>query len=116
MLDKLKIYLVEVVLKKYGPSFIKGALGAVCLYISAHTGIMEAIGIGYDPSDNTITLEISKFSAWLLAGGTGVIMAAFTAIQHHAGAAVAGKPQSGDMRRAADVPLPGGDRKGDPQA
>jgi len=113
MAEKLKIYLIEVVIKKYGPSFIKGAIGAICTYILAHAGITDAIGLSYDPSDNTITLEISKFTAWAIAGGSGLLMAILTALQHHTEAAVTGAPQSGDKRVNIELPIVGGERKTD---
>lgn len=113
MIEQIKTYFVEVALKKYLPSFIKGAVAAGCLYIAGHAGLMEAIGLSFDPSDNTLTLQLTKFTAWLVAGGSGLVMAAMTAAQHHTTAVVTGKPQSGDVRVNPESVVEGGKRAGD---
>lgn len=86
------------------PSLIKGAIAALVGLLLAHQGVLDAIGVSYDAAGRTIDINLDKFTVWLVAGGTGLITALFTAIQHHTVAAVEGKPQDGAHARADDPP------------
>ncbi len=107
-MDSLKTWAVEVLIKKMGPSLVKGALAALVGLVAAHQGILASLGITADT--HTLTINLDTFSNWLLVAGTGGIMALLTAIQHHAAAAIEKKPQSGDLRQEPETPVPGGDR------
>lgn len=119
MLEKLKIYFIEVILKKYGPSFIKGAVAWLFLYLGAHQGVLNSHGITWDPSGHTLDIDfdILAGNVWTsvlaLMAGSGGLMAALTALQHHSVAAATGEPQSGDKRESPTIPIAGGDRKDD---
>ena len=97
MWDKVKEYFVEVVLKKYGPSFIKGAVGWLIIYMGAHQGLLNALGITWDNQGHTIDIDLDTLSAWTLTVGSGALMALLTAIQHHTGTDVKPQPQ-GDTK------------------
>lgn len=107
-MDSLKEWIIEVGVKKMGPSLVKGAIAALVGIIAAHQGLLDAIGVSYDAPGRTIDINLDKLTIWLVAGGTGLITAIFTALQHHTMAAVKGEPQSGDptleTRRATDPP------------
>lgn len=124
-MDALKTWLVEVALKKMGPSLVKGALAALVGYLAAHQGLLEAWGItsgtwplrwtnGQQPSGHVILIELDTISGSALVVVTGLIMSLFTAAQHHTVAAVVGKPQSGDVREGPEVLVEGGKRAEDP--
>lgn len=118
-MDNLKTYFIEVVLKKYGPSFVKGAVAWLFVYLGAHQGILNSHGITWDPSGHTLDIDFDILAGgvWqsLLAmmAGSGGLMVLLSSFQHHAAAVVAGTPQSGDLRKVPDVPVVDGDRKGD---
>lgn len=114
-MDSLKVWLIEVVWKQMGPSLIKGALAAMIGLIAANHGLLALIGLTYDPTQNTLNLDLDTFGKYALMLGTGGITAIFTLLQHHTTAAVVGKPQSGDMRASATTPVVGGNRIADPR-
>lgn len=114
-MENLKIWVVEVFVKKMGPSLIKGALAALVGYVAAHHGLLASFGLTYDPTQNTLNLDLDTFGKYLLIIGTGGITALFTALQHHTEAVVVGTPQSGDLRVTSTTPEVGGQRKEDPK-
>lgn len=101
-MDSLKNWLIEVLLKKMGPSLIKGALAAGLGLLAAHQGVLNGLGITWDPSGHTIDIDLDALGAWALMAGSGSIMALFTGLQHHTVAAIADKPQDGSHERATD--------------
>lgn len=112
-MDSLKAWLVEVAWKQMGPSLIKGALAALVGLVAANHGLLALIGLTYDPTQNTLNLDLDTFGKYILVIGTGGLTALFAAIQHHTTAVVTGAPQSGDQRQAPTVPEVGGQRKED---
>jgi hypothetical protein len=115
-MDAVKTWIVEVGWKQMGPSLVKGALTALVGYVAAHHGALALLGLTYDPTQNTLVLDMDAFGKYLLPLGAGVITASFAALQHHTVAAVTGAPQSGDMRKMEpDVLVTGGQRKDDPK-
>ena len=100
-MDEIKAYLIEVVGKKMLPSLIKGSIAALLGLLLAHQGVLDAIGVSYDAPGRTIDINLDKFTVWLVTGGTGVLMAIFTALQHHTVATIKGEPQSGDPKLEA---------------
>lgn len=113
-MDSFKTWIVEVAWKKMGPSLIKGAIAAGLGVMATHQGILNSLGITWDAAGHVIQIDLDMFSTWAIMGGSGVIMALFTAIQHHSVAVVTGQPQDGDVRATPTQPLAGGERAGDP--
>jgi hypothetical protein len=103
-MSSLKEWFIEVAVKKLLPSLAKGAIAALVGIIAAHHGILDAIGVSYDAPGRTIDINLDTLTIWLVTIGTGLMTAAFTAIQHHTAAAVAGQPQDGSHARATDPP------------
>jgi hypothetical protein len=104
MLDQLKTYLVDVLIKKCGPSFVKGAVTALFVYLGAHQGLLNSLGITWDASGHTLDIDFDTLSTWAFTIGSGAIMAFLTAAQHHTTAAITGQPQDGAHQRADDPP------------
>lgn len=126
-MESLKTYLIEVGLKRLGPSFVKGAIAALVGFLAAHQGILETWGVtlgnwplawpaGQEPSGRVILIELDTLSATAMIVFTGLAMTFLTAMQHHTTAAIKGKPQSGDLRTEPSPSITGGDRKEDPPA
>lgn len=112
-MDSLKVWLIEVGLKKMGPSLIRAAIAGGLGLIAAHANVLANFGIVYDKVAGTITLHLDTLDVWLMTVGLGTITALLTAAQHHTVAAVTGTPQSGDVRKEPDVPVEGGKRETD---
>ena len=99
-MDSLKEWIIEVAVKKMGPSLVKGAIAALVGLMLAHQGVLDALGISYDKVGNTIDINLTTFSIWAVTLLTGGFTALFTALQHHTVATVTGQPQSGDPSKA----------------
>jgi len=104
MIDQLKTYFIEVLVKKCGPSFIKGAVGALFVYLGAHQGFLNSLGISWDASGHTLDIDFDTLSTWAFTVGSGFIMAALTAAQHHTSATIKDLPQDGSHQRVTDAP------------
>lgn len=124
-MDKLKTWIVEVVLKNVAPKVSNAVIAAGITFLAAHQEFMEKMGITYypdfigtwhgaAPTGRLLVIEIDTLGIW---GGAMLIMGA-TAVwaffSHHAVATVTGAPQSGDKRIGPSVALDGGQRQGDP--
>lgn len=110
-MDKLKTWLIEVAVKKMGPSMVRAALGALVAGLIAHAEVLAKIGVVYDAATNTILIHLTTAGVWLGTIGFGTIVALLMGLQHHVEAAVTGEPHSGDpaleARRATDTPSKG---------
>lgn len=124
-MDKIKTYLVQVVMKNVGPKVVSSLLSMGLVFLAAHQDLMEQMGITYYPNfdghwsgamptGQLITVEIATLQLWGAAIlGTGVV-ALIAILQHHTVATVTGLPQSGDKRDVEAFPVVGGQRKTDP--
>jgi len=104
--QKLKIYLVEVVLKRVSPAAFAAFIASAGAFYAAHKELLEKWGVtygnwpipGFDASGPVIIIELDTVNAalWALVSAlaTGVIIFGW----HHTSAAVTGKPQSGGQR------------------
>lgn len=125
-MDKLKTWLVEVVLKNVAPKVSNAVIAAGITFLIAHQEFMEKMGITYypdfsgiwhgsPPTGRLLVVEIDTLGIW---GGAMLIMSATAAwafFSHHAVATVTGSPQSGDKRIEPAVAVEGGQRQGDPK-
>src|SRR4051812_42839098 len=91
-MENIKAWLIQVGIKKMGPSAIRAALAAFIGIVMAHAGMLEKFGIVYDQASNTLMLHLTALQQWADVTGLGLLAAAFMAAQHHAGAAVTGAP------------------------
>ena len=92
-MEAIKLWIINVGIKKLGPSFIRAALAWVIALVAAHQGILATFGIIYDKAANTLTLHLGTLEGWLLGAGLGVITAALAAAQHHTEAVITKKPE-----------------------
>lgn len=126
MLENLKTYFVEVIVKKYAPTLITTAVASGLALLATHQGMLESWGVtfgswpmawphGQEPTGQVILIELDTFKTMAGAGLVTVITLAMAAIQHHGTAVVEGTPQSGDVRQTQTPPqtLVGGDRSTD---
>ena len=123
-MDALKTWLVEVALKKVGPTATAAGISALFGLLAAHQGLLETWGITFgtwplqwatQPSGHVIVIELDTISTGLIALLVAGASAFFAASQHHVVAAVTGAPQSGNVRIEPEQPVIGGQREGDPK-
>lgn len=124
-MDSIKTWLVEVGLRKLGPTAMASAISALFALLAAHQGLLEQWGITYGiwplswasgqvPSGHVILIELDTISTSALTLIAALATAAMAAAQHHATAVVTGAPQSGDVRVSPPVAIEGGQRATDP--
>ncbi len=123
-MDKLKTWLVEVVVNKVSPQVVTALIAYLVAFMGAHEEMLQKLGItfygnftgvwdGPMPTGQVIVVELDTLHVYggvLLATGIAAIWAL---LQHHGTAVVTGQPQSGDKRQAPTIPTPGGERKQD---
>jgi hypothetical protein len=122
--DSLKTWIVEVALKKIGPTVAASLISSLFAFLAIHQGLLESWGITYGiwplhwggtpPSGHVILIELDTISSTALTGLGVLITGLMVAAQHHTVAAIEGKPQSGDMRRESSPPVFDGKRAQDP--
>ena len=120
-MNSLQTYLLEVGLKKIGPSVLGAAVAALLALAAAHQGILESWGVttgtwplvwpaGSEPSGSVILIELDTLSKTAIVAISGLVAAFIAATKHHVVAAVTGMPQSGAP--GGECPIPG--RANDP--
>lgn len=76
-MDKLKGWLVDVLLKKFGPSAIRGAILGLGGFLAAKEGVLSAFGIVYDKTSHILAINLDTLSllgvAAIPALGAGLI-------------------------------------------
>lgn len=112
-MESIKIWLVQVGIKKLGPSAIRAAIAGLVALLVAHANMLKDFGIVYDDALKTVTLHLNELSVWLSVTGLGLVTAFLRAGQHQVEAIVKGTPKSGDVREEPPVSIVGGERKTD---
>jgi len=110
LFEKMKIYLVEVVLNKLGPVAAASLLSLITAFAAAHNEILEEWGVNYIAdftpawlvthavSGHVLLIELDTVSIpKIITYVTGAIIGILVA-GHHVKAAVTGAPQSGGQR------------------
>ena len=76
-MDKLKGWLINVAIKKFGPSAVRGAILGLGGWVAAKEGLLAPLGIIYDAATHILTINLDTLSIWAVAGlpalGAGVI-------------------------------------------
>lgn len=88
-MSSIKLWLIEVGIKKFGPSAVRGAILGIGGWVVAKEGILAPLGILYDQTTHILTIHLDTLSIWAVAGlpalGAGLIKVA----NHHADQAAA---------------------------
>ena len=87
-MDSLKNWFVEVGIKKFGPSAIRGGIGIVSAYMLAHAGAFEKLGIFYDQAAQTITVHLSALQDGLDVALLASIAGLIKVLNYHGGQVV----------------------------
>ena len=94
-MESAKGWLLDVLIKKAGPSAIRGALLGLGGWIAAKSGILGTFGVAYDSAHQIITLDLNTLNIALVALLPAVGAAAIKILNHHADTATTAilKPQ-----------------------
>ena len=112
MIDDIKIYFAEVVMKKLVPMAVVGGFTALCALLAAHHDMLSKFGVDYDSQARTIDISLDILSNWMIVALGALVTSGMALVKHHAQAALSGTPQSGDMR--TDHPTDGGGNRRTP--
>ena len=105
--DKIKIYLIEVGMRKAAPAALAAALSALAGLFAAHKEILEQWGVTYGtwplswvtpPTGPVIVIELDTVNTALWAVIAAIVTGLVVTGTHHINAAITGKPQSGGQR------------------
>lgn len=81
-MSKVKLWISEVLIKKMGPSAVRGAILALTTFLIAHQNMLGNWGVIYDSAHQTITLNLDKLSIALVLGLPAVIAAIIKLANH----------------------------------
>jgi len=83
-MDKLREWLLEVVVKKGGPSLIRGAILGIFAWLLAKQGALASFGIVADQATHTVTVHLDQLNMALVAGLPAVLAAVIKIFNHQA--------------------------------
>lgn len=84
MMDKLKGYLINVAIKKFGPSAVRGAILGLGTWLATKEGFLTALGILYDKTTHIVTINLDTLSIWAIAGLPAIGAGVIKVLNHHA--------------------------------
>jgi hypothetical protein len=88
MMDKLKGWLIDVAIKKFGPSAIRGAILGLGGFLAAKSGLLSSFGIVYDQATHILTINLDAISLLAVAGLPAVGAGVIKVLNHQADEAV----------------------------
>ena len=115
MMDTIKTYFMQVVVKNIAPKVSAAVISAGITFLIAHQEFMQQMGITYysafdgkwlglPPTGKLIIVELDTLSVWGGLALVGLATGIWAWFQHHAVATVTGAPQDGSHQRATDPP------------
>lgn len=84
MMDKLKGWLINVAIKKFGPSAVRGAILGLGGWVAAKEGLLAPLGIIYDAATHILTINLDTLSIWAVAGLPAIGAGIIKVLNHHA--------------------------------
>ena len=94
MWENIKVYLIQMCLKKYVPVAIASGMAALGTYLAAHAGVLEQYGVTYGvwpfhwaqgqyPSGPCILVELDTLSTATFTAVVALTAVVVRALQHH---------------------------------
>ena len=83
-MDNVKDWLLEVGVKTFGPSAIRGAILGISGWLLAKEGVLSSFGIVSDATAHTTTIFWDKLSVALIVGLPAIIAGVIKTTQHQA--------------------------------
>lgn len=81
----MKNYLLEVLLKKAGPSALRGAIGVVTVWLASNADLLKGLGFVYDDAAKTLTLNFGTLETWITTVGIFALTAGLVKVFNHEG-------------------------------
>jgi hypothetical protein len=86
----MKEWLMEVVVKKMGPSALRGAVLGVFGWLMARQGLLDSFGVVSDAANHTTTVYWDKLSTALIVALPALLAAVIKLVNHHTETALSG--------------------------
>lgn len=83
-MDKLKDWVIDVLIKKMGPSAIRAGILGLVVLLAAHQEVLVQFGIVYDAAARVITINLDKMNLGLVFLLPAVGGAVIKMLNHHA--------------------------------
>lgn len=74
---------MDVAIKKFGPSAIRGAILGLCGLLAARSEILAPMGIIYDQATRVLTVHFDQVSLWAMLLLPAVGAGAIKVLNHH---------------------------------
>lgn len=84
----LKTWIIDVLIKKFGPSFIRGAILGLAGFIAAKEGLLAHFGVVYDAASHIVTVNLDTLNIGLVALIPAIGGGVIKVLNHHADTAV----------------------------
>jgi hypothetical protein len=81
-MGSIKTWLIEVAVKRMGPSAIRGAILGICGWLVAKAGFLATFGIVYDGTTHIISVNLDKLNVALIALIPAVLAAVIKLVNH----------------------------------
>ena len=94
-MDTLKAWLVQIGIKRLGPSAIRGAILGLSGWLMAKGGMLESFGIISDAAAHTTTIYWDKMNDGLILLLPAIMAAVIKLMNHHVVATVTHTSQTG---------------------
>ena len=82
-MDKLKEWLLEVAVKKMGPSAVRAGILGLLGWVLAKQDALQAFGIVADKAAQTITIHLDQLNLAVVAGLPAILGAVIKLLNHH---------------------------------
>lgn len=83
-MDSLKGWFIEVAIKKFGPSALRGAILGGLGWIAAEHEMLAKLGIVYDTATQVMTIHFNQLTVWAVALVPAIGAGAIKVINHQA--------------------------------
>jgi len=80
----MKGWIIDVLVKKFGPSAIRGAILGFGAWLATREGLLSAVGIIYDKATHIVTINLDTLSIWAIAGLPAIGAGVIKVLNHHA--------------------------------
>lgn len=87
-MDAIKKWAIEIAIKKFGPSAVRGAILGISGFVAAKHELLAPLGIIYDAATHILTVNFDKLSLWAVAGLPAVGAGVIKIMNHHVDQAV----------------------------
>ena len=87
-MNGLKTWVIDVLIKKFGPSAVRGAVLGIASWLVAKHEMLAPLGIVYDAATHILTVNLDTLSVWGVAAIPAIGAGVIKVLNHHTDEAV----------------------------